>query len=134
MLLQPEHRLGVQVVGGLVKQQQVRLLQEQLAEGNAAALTTGERRDVGVRWRAPQGIHGLLRLGVEVPRVGVVDLLLDPISVIRASKSASGSAISALMALKRSSLALISPAPSSTLPRTVFSSLSTGSCMRMPTL
>jgi hypothetical protein len=77
VLLEPQDRLGVQVVGGLVEQQQVGLLQQQLAQGDATALTTGEHRDVGVRWRAPQRIHGLLELGVQVPRVGVVDLLLE---------------------------------------------------------
>ena len=36
--------------------------------------------------------------------------------------------------LKRSSFTLISPRPSSTLPRTVFSSFNGGSCCRMPTV
>ena len=77
VLLEPQHRLGVEVVGGLVEQQQVGLLQQQLAQRDAAALTTGEDGDVGVRRRAAQGVHGLLELGVEVPRVGGVDGLLQ---------------------------------------------------------
>ena len=77
VLLQPEHALGVEVVGGLVEQQEVGLLQEQLAQRDAALLTTGEHGDIGVRRRAAQRIHRLLELGVEVPRVEVVDLLLQ---------------------------------------------------------
>ena len=77
VLLEPQHRLGVEVVGGLVEQQQVGLLQQQLAQRDAAALATGEHGDVGVRRRAAQGVHRLLELGVEVPRVGVVDVLLE---------------------------------------------------------
>ena len=77
VLLEPEHALGVEVVGGLVEQQQVGLLQQELAERDAALLTTGEVGDVGVRRRAAQRVHGLLELGVEVPGVGGVDLLLQ---------------------------------------------------------
>jgi hypothetical protein len=78
VLLEPEHRLGVEVVGRLVEEQQVRLAQQELAERDAAALTAGEDADVGVGRRAAQGVHRLLQLGVEVPCVGVVDLLLEP--------------------------------------------------------
>ena len=77
VLLEPEHRLGVEVVGRLVEQEQVGLLQEQLAQRDAAALTTGEVGHRRVRRRAAQGVHGLLELAVEVPRVGVVDVLLQ---------------------------------------------------------
>ena len=45
VLLEPEHALGVEVVGGLVEQQQVGLLQQQLGERDAALLTAGEVRD-----------------------------------------------------------------------------------------
>ena len=77
VLLEPQHRLGVQVVGGLIEQEQVGLLQEQLAQRHAATLTPGEDSDIGVRRRAPQGIHGLLQLGVQIPGIRVVDLLLQ---------------------------------------------------------
>ena len=42
VLLQPEHALGVEVVGRLVEQQQVGLLQQQLAQRDPAPLTAGE--------------------------------------------------------------------------------------------
>ncbi len=77
VLLQPLHGLGVQVVGGLVEQQQVGGLQQQLAQRDAAALTTGEVGDRPVAGRAAQRVHGLLQLGVQVPRVGVVEVLLE---------------------------------------------------------
>jgi len=37
VLLQPGHAFGVQVVGGLVEQQQIRPLQQHLAQGHAPA-------------------------------------------------------------------------------------------------
>ena len=75
--LQPVDGLGVQVVGGLVEEQQVRLLDEELAQGDATTLTTGEHVDRGVAGRALQGIHRLLEAGVDVPGVGVVELGLQ---------------------------------------------------------
>ena len=77
VLLEPLHGLGVEVVGRLVEQQQVGRLQQQLAQRDPALLTAGEDRHVGVGGRAAQRVHGLLELGVEVPGVGVVDLLLQ---------------------------------------------------------
>ena len=77
MLLEPQHGLGIQVVGGFVQQQQVRLLEQQLAQRHTTALTTGEHLHIRVRRRAPQRVHGLLELGVEIPRVGGVDLFLQ---------------------------------------------------------
>ena len=77
VLFQPQHALGVEVVGGLVEQQQVRLLQQELAQRDAAALTTGEQGDVGVGGRAAQCVHGLFQLGIDVPGVGRVDRFLQ---------------------------------------------------------
>ena len=77
VLLEPQHALGVEVVGGLVEQQQVGLLQQQLGQRDAALLTTGEVRDRRVAGRGAEGIHRLLELGVEVPGVGGVDLFLQ---------------------------------------------------------
>src|SRR6185312_2711854 len=69
VLLQPLHALRVQVVGRLVEQQQVGRLEQQLAQRDPAALTTGELGDVGVRRRAAQRVHGELELRVDVPGV-----------------------------------------------------------------
>ena len=42
VLFEPEHTLGVEVVGGLVEQEQVGGLNEELAQRHAATFTTGE--------------------------------------------------------------------------------------------
>ena len=64
--LEPRHRLGVEVVGGLVEQQQVGLGEQQPAQRDAAPLAAGQGRDVGVAGRQPQRVHGDLDLAVEV--------------------------------------------------------------------
>ena len=83
VLLQPRDRLGVEMVGRLVEQQQVGLAQQQPAHGHAAALAAGERGHVGVGRRAAQRVHRVLERGVEVPAVDRVDLLLDARELIR---------------------------------------------------
>ena len=76
-LLEPQHRLGVQMVGGLVEEQQVGRLEEQPAQGHATTLAAGENGDGRVRVGALERVHGLGELGVEVPAVGGVDLVLE---------------------------------------------------------
>ena len=75
--LQPGHRLGVEVVGRLVQEQQVGLGQEQPAQRHPAPLTARERADVGVARREPQGVHGDLEGAVELPGAGGIDLGLQ---------------------------------------------------------
>ena len=77
VLLEPEHALGVEVVRRLVEEQQVGGLDEELAQRHAAALTTGEDGHRLVRRRAAQGIHRLIELRVDVPRIGGIDLGLE---------------------------------------------------------
>ena len=77
VLLEPGDRLGVEVVGGLVQQQQIGRAQQQAAERDAPALAAGEGGDVGVRRGQAQGVHRVFELRVEVPGVGGVDLGLD---------------------------------------------------------
>ena len=64
--LEPGHRLGVEVVGGLVEQQQVGRAQQQAAQRHAALLAAGEVGHLGVARREAQGVHGDLDLAVEV--------------------------------------------------------------------
>jgi hypothetical protein len=73
--LEPQHALGVEVVGRLVEQQQVGRLEQQLAQRDATALATGQVHDRLVRRRAAQRVHRLLDLAVELPRVGGLDLV-----------------------------------------------------------
>ena len=75
--LEPGDRLGVEVVGRLVEEQQVRLGEEQPAQRDPAPLTARERPDVGVARREPQGVHGDLEGAVELPGAGGVDLGLQ---------------------------------------------------------
>ena len=78
VLLEPRHRLRVEVVRRLVQQQQVGGPQQQPAERHAAALAAGQRLHVRVAGREPQRVHRDLERGVEVPGVGGVDPLLEP--------------------------------------------------------
>jgi hypothetical protein len=75
--LQPLDRLGVEVVGRLVEQQERRLLEQQLAQRHPAALTTGEGVDDRVGRRAAQRVHRLVQPAVEVPHVRRVELALQ---------------------------------------------------------
>ena len=75
--LQPCDRFRVEVVGGLVEQEQVGLAQEQAAQCNPAPLTAGERRDLGVAGRRAQRVHRDVELAVEVPPVDRIDLVLQ---------------------------------------------------------
>ena len=77
VLFQPEHALGVEVVGRLVQQQQIGLGEQQRAQRHPATLTAGKDAHLGIGRRAPKGVHGLLDLAVEVPGVPVVELFLE---------------------------------------------------------
>jgi len=60
VLLQPEHALGIEVVRGLVEQQQVGLGEQQPAQCDPALLATGQYAHVRVWRRAAQRVHRLL--------------------------------------------------------------------------
>ncbi len=83
MALEPRHRLGVEVVGGLVEQEQVGLGEEQAGEGDAPLLAAGEVLDGCIGRGRAQRVHGDLERGVEVPAVGGVDLLLHAGELVR---------------------------------------------------
>jgi hypothetical protein len=71
--LQPADRVGVEVVGRFVEEQQVRLRGECAADGDAAFFTAGERAGFGFERRGAECVGERLDAGVEVPAVGVVD-------------------------------------------------------------
>ena len=77
MFAQVATATGIQVVGGLVEQQQVWSLEQQLAQSHTAALATGAHVHWGIWVRALQSVHRLLELGVEIPTVGGVDFGLQ---------------------------------------------------------
>ena len=65
------------MVGRFVEQQDVRLLDQQARERNAALFTAREAFHAPVRRRAAQRFHRNFELVVERPSVGGVDLLLQ---------------------------------------------------------
>ena len=65
------------MVGRLVEQQEVGLLQQQPAERHAAALAARERFHVGIVRRAAQRVHRERDLGIEIPEILAVDLVLQ---------------------------------------------------------
>ena len=76
-VLEPQDRLGVQVVGGLIEQQQVGSFEQQLAQGHATALAAGKHIDRHVGIGQLQGIHSLAELGIDIPAVGGIDFVLE---------------------------------------------------------
>jgi hypothetical protein len=75
--LQPGDRLGVEMVGGLVEQQHVRLRQQQAAQRDAAPLAAGNFRDVGVPWRQAQRVRRDFELALQLPAALGVDRVLQ---------------------------------------------------------
>ena len=76
VLFEPVDALGVEVVGGFVEQKHVGLLEQEAAEGHAAALTARKRLYRLVVGRALEGVHGALQTRVDVPCVGRVESVL----------------------------------------------------------
>ncbi len=76
-LLEPQDRLGVEVVGRLVKKQQVGSLKQQSAECHTTTLAAAEHADWRVGVGALECVHCLRELAVEVPAIGGVNLVLQ---------------------------------------------------------
>ena len=77
MPLEPHHRFGVEMVGRLVEQQKLRLLQKEPAQRHAPPLAAGKLGHVGVVRRTAQRVHRLIDFGVEVPQPLGFDLVLE---------------------------------------------------------
>ena len=75
--LEPVDRLGVEVVGWFVEQEEVGAAEQQATQRDAAAFTTGEHGDIGVVGRAAQCVHGDLDVAVEAPCIGGSDLVFE---------------------------------------------------------
>ena len=74
VLFEPVDALGVEVVGRLVEQQHVGLLEQQAAQGHAAAFSAREVSYKLVGIRTAQRVHRPFERGVQLPAVLVVDL------------------------------------------------------------
>ena len=83
MALQPVDRLGVEMVGRLVEQQEVGLLEQEAAERDAAALAAGELGHIGIVRRAAERVHRLLDLALEIPQALGLDLVLKARHFVR---------------------------------------------------
>ena len=77
MAFEPVDRLGVEMVGRLVEQQQFGLFEQQPAQRDAAALAARQRVDVGLVGRAAERVHRLLDPAVEIPQALGLDLVLQ---------------------------------------------------------
>ena len=78
VVLQPGDRFGVEVVGRLVEQEDIRLGEQEAGEGDAPPLAAAEHGDGRIAGRAAQGVHRQLQLIVEVPGVVMVEPVLQP--------------------------------------------------------
>ena len=65
------------MVGRLVQQQQLGLVEQQLAQRDAAALAARKLGDVGIVGRTAQRVHRLVDLAVEIPQALGLDLVLQ---------------------------------------------------------
>ncbi len=78
VLLQPAHRLRVEVVGGLIQKQEVRLLQQGPGQGHASLFAAGEVLDGRVARGGPDGPHEDLGHPVQLPAIAGLDLVQKP--------------------------------------------------------
>ena len=77
VLLQPVDTLRIKVVGRLVQQQDIRLLQEQSAERHAAPLAARQRLHICVVGGTTQRVHRAVEFLVDVPCVCAIQLVLQ---------------------------------------------------------
>ncbi len=77
MMLEPVHAFGIEMVGGLVEQQQIGPAQQKLGQRHAALFAARKIVDRGIARRAAHRIHRLLHLRFEVPQVLRVDHVLQ---------------------------------------------------------
>ncbi len=77
VMFEPCHGLGVEVVGGLVEQEDIGFGEQEPGEGDAALLPAGENLDGRIGGRAAQGVHGDFEVAVQVPGVVLVELFLQ---------------------------------------------------------
>ena len=68
MALKPVDGLRVEMVGRLVEQQEVGLLQQQAAERDAPPFAARKLGHVGIVRRAAERVHRLLDLALEIPQ------------------------------------------------------------------
>ena len=100
-VLEPLDRDDVQVIGGLVEEQQVWLADQRLGEADAPAPAAGQLADGLVGWQHHLGHHQLDPL-VDAPAVEFVDAVLQVVEALQAGL---------VQLLVRQLLVLVSPGP-----------------------
>ena len=80
---EPVDGLGVEMVGRLVEQQELGLVEQQAAERDAALFAAGELGHVGIVRGAAERVHRLLDLALEIPQALGLDLILEARHFIR---------------------------------------------------
>mmetsp|Transcript_66491 Transcript_66491/g.157598 ORF Transcript_66491/g.157598 Transcript_66491/m.157598 type:complete len:278 (-) Transcript_66491:164-997(-) len=81
-LLEPRDALGVQMVGRLVEEEQVRLAEEQLAERHAPPLPTRQVVHHGFRGRAAESVERPINCPLQLPPVLGLDAILDALHLL----------------------------------------------------
>ena len=76
VLLQPLDRFGVEMVGRLIQQQNIRFLDQQAAQRDAALFPAREDLHPRVGRGTAQGVHRDLELVLQLPAVDRLDLFL----------------------------------------------------------
>ncbi len=74
---QPGDRFRVQVVGRFIKQQHVRLFQQQAAQRHTTALTTRQVADFGIPLRQTHRVSGAVELGFQIVAIVRLNHLLQ---------------------------------------------------------
>ena len=77
VMFEPRHRLGVEVVGGFVEQENVWFAEQQAGERDAASFSARENLDRRIAWRTAQGIHRHFEMAVEIPGIVLVEFFLQ---------------------------------------------------------
>ena len=77
IVLQPAHRLRIEMVGRFIHQEHIRLGQQQLANRYPPHFPTRKLRHIGIIGRTAQRFHRHLDLGIDIPCVRRIHLLLE---------------------------------------------------------
>ncbi len=77
MLLQPVDTLRIKMVGWLIEEQYVWLLEQQTAERNATTLTARKSADTPISRRTVKSCHCTIKLRINVPSVSAVNNILE---------------------------------------------------------
>jgi len=75
-MFQPGDGFGIQMIGRFIQEQNVRFLQKQAAQRDAAFFTAGEHLHECVAGRAAKGIHRHFQAGIDVPGIQGIEFFL----------------------------------------------------------